>query len=75
MSMDVANKLYQTALMTPLVHMEDMFITGIVAKRANITLQNHPSLATLLSPLNQKVLQTVMTWNNHDFRTYDSENI
>lgn len=42
MSRDVVTRLYQTALETPLIHIEDVYITGICAKRAGIRPRNHP---------------------------------
>ncbi|KAK2721707.1 beta-1,3-galactosyltransferase 1-like isoform X2 [Artemia franciscana] len=36
MSGDIIHSLYETALSTPLVHLEDVFLTGIVAQKLNI---------------------------------------
>ncbi|KAJ6644093.1 Beta-1,3-galactosyltransferase 1, partial [Pseudolycoriella hygida] len=41
MSMDVVEKLYRTSLSTPLFHLEDVYLTGICAKSANIKPRNH----------------------------------
>ncbi|KAH0817334.1 hypothetical protein GEV33_005457 [Tenebrio molitor] len=42
MSADVADKLYKTALRTPIFHLEDVYVTGICAKKANVRPHNIP---------------------------------
>lgn len=69
MSMDVVFKLYKVALKTPLLHLEDVFTTGVCAKHANITHQHHLGLAELLSPkdrLTLKIVQSSNTSNDDD---------
>ncbi|KYB26486.1 beta-1,3-galactosyltransferase 1 [Tribolium castaneum] len=41
MSFDVARKLYDCALSTPLVHMEDIFLTGICGEKMNVLRENN----------------------------------
>lgn len=41
MSRDVASRLYRTALSTALIHLEDVYITGICAAKAGIKPRNH----------------------------------
>ncbi|KAF2897403.1 hypothetical protein ILUMI_08772, partial [Ignelater luminosus] len=41
MSTDVAETLFQTALHTPLLHLEDVYLTGICAKTAGIRAINN----------------------------------
>ena len=41
MSSDVASRLYKAALTTPLLHLEDVYITGVCAKRAGLKPVNH----------------------------------
>ncbi|KAK9500284.1 hypothetical protein O3M35_001572 [Rhynocoris fuscipes] len=43
MSRDVAAKLYHAALSTSLIHLEDVYITGICAMKAGIRPRNHAS--------------------------------
>ncbi|XP_014277670.1 beta-1,3-galactosyltransferase 1 isoform X2 [Halyomorpha halys] len=45
MSQDVASKLYRAALSTPLMHLEDVYLTGICAAKAGITPRNHPGFS------------------------------
>ncbi|RZB41455.1 Galactosyl T domain containing protein, partial [Asbolus verrucosus] len=47
MAMNVAKKLYKQALKTPLFYIEDVYITGICAERANI-LRQHTHMVILL---------------------------
>ena len=41
MSVDVAEKLYKAALQTPIFHLEDVYITGICAKKARVRPHNN----------------------------------
>lgn len=45
MSRDVARKLYSAALSTPIIHLEDVYITGICASKAGIRPRNHPAFS------------------------------
>ncbi|KAJ8962723.1 hypothetical protein NQ318_001121 [Aromia moschata] len=42
LSMDVAHTLFNITLSTPIFHLEDVYLTGICAKRANIKPHNNP---------------------------------
>lgn len=42
MSVDVADKLYKAALITPIFHLEDVYITGMCARNALIKPKNNP---------------------------------
>lgn len=42
MSTDIALRLYNVSLTTPLFHLEDVYLTGICAEAASIHPQNHP---------------------------------
>ncbi|XP_017125126.1 beta-1,3-galactosyltransferase 1 [Drosophila elegans] len=42
LSMDVVLRLYEESLTTSLVHLEDVFVTGICAERAGIQRRHHP---------------------------------
>lgn len=42
MSIDVVERLYEAALNTSLVYLEDLYITGLCAGRANIKRKHHP---------------------------------
>lgn len=44
MSNDVPDKLLHCALETPLIHLEDVYLTGLCARAANITRRHEPSL-------------------------------
>ncbi|KAJ8686207.1 hypothetical protein QAD02_022001 [Eretmocerus hayati] len=41
MSLDVAHQLYKAALSTPVLHLEDVYVTGLCAKRAGVRPVNH----------------------------------
>uniref|UniRef100_A0A336LD06 Hexosyltransferase n=1 Tax=Culicoides sonorensis TaxID=179676 RepID=A0A336LD06_CULSO len=41
MSPDIAEMLYDAAMKTPLIHLEDVFVTGILAEKSNITRKRH----------------------------------
>lgn len=45
MSLDVAEKLFEGVFEMPLFHIEDVYITGILAKHKNITLTKSNMLA------------------------------
>ncbi|XP_053977925.1 beta-1,3-galactosyltransferase 1-like isoform X2 [Hylaeus volcanicus] len=61
MSLDVAFKLYQTALTTPLLHLEDVYITGLCAKHAKIRPVNHPGFSYVPRKLDPCILKNVIT--------------
>lgn len=41
MSRDVVSKLYKAALVTPIIHLEDVYITGVCARAARVKPRNH----------------------------------
>lgn len=45
MSLDVAARLYKESLRTPILHLEDVYITGVCAKRAKLRPINHPGFS------------------------------
>ncbi|XP_012267723.2 beta-1,3-galactosyltransferase 1-like isoform X2 [Athalia rosae] len=61
MSMDVAVKLYETALETPLIYLEDVYVTGICAKRAKLHPSNHPGFSFAVRKFDPCVFQTLIT--------------
>lgn len=61
MSMDVAFKLYQAALITPLLHLEDVYITGLCAKHAKIRPINHPGFTYAQRKLDPCILNNSIT--------------
>ncbi|XP_076180987.1 beta-1,3-galactosyltransferase 1 isoform X1 [Ptiloglossa arizonensis] len=61
MSLDVAFKLYRAALTTPLLHLEDVYITGLCAKHAKIRPVNHPGFSYLPRKLDPCILKNVIT--------------
>ncbi|XP_029176745.1 beta-1,3-galactosyltransferase 1-like [Nylanderia fulva] len=61
MSMNVASKLYQAALITPLLHLEDVYITGLCARRAKIRPVNHPGFSYVPRKIDPCVLRNAIT--------------
>ncbi|XP_014480262.1 PREDICTED: beta-1,3-galactosyltransferase 1-like isoform X1 [Dinoponera quadriceps] len=61
MSTSVASKLYQAALVTPLLHLEDVYITGLCAKRAKIRPVNHPGFSYIPRKIDPCVLKNAIT--------------
>lgn len=61
MSTSVAFKLYQAALVTPLLHLEDVYITGLCAKRAKVTPVNHPGFSYVPRKIDPCVLRNAIT--------------
>ncbi|XP_011250495.1 beta-1,3-galactosyltransferase 1 [Camponotus floridanus] len=61
MSMNVALKLYQAALITPLLHLEDVYITGLCARRAKIRPVNHPGFSYIPRKIDPCVLRNAIT--------------
>ncbi|XP_066581627.1 beta-1,3-galactosyltransferase 1-like isoform X2 [Prorops nasuta] len=61
MSIDVARKLYQAALATPLLHLEDVYITGLCAKKAEVRPINHNGFSYLPRKLEPCVLSEIIT--------------
>nr|XP_024217476.1 beta-1,3-galactosyltransferase 1-like [Halyomorpha halys] len=45
MSRDVTTKLYKAALSTSIIHLEDIYITGICAAKAGVKPRNHPGFS------------------------------
>lgn len=56
MSLDVASKLYQAALVTPLLHLEDVYITGLCAKHAKVRPVNHLGFSYVPRKLDRSLL-------------------
>ena len=61
MSMGVASKIYQAALITPLLHLEDVYVTGLCAKRAKVRPVNHPGFSYLPRKIDPCVLKNAIT--------------
>ncbi|XP_012286095.1 N-acetyllactosaminide beta-1,3-N-acetylglucosaminyltransferase 4 isoform X2 [Orussus abietinus] len=61
MSIDVAEKLYQAALATPLLHLEDVYITGVCARRARLKPVNHPGFSYVPRKLEPCIFRDVIT--------------
>lgn len=61
MSMNVALKLYQAALITPVLHLEDVYITGLCARRAKIRPVNHPGFSYIPRKIDPCVLSNAIT--------------
>lgn len=61
MSLDVASKLYKSALVTPLLHLEDVFITGMCAKRSKLRPVNHPGFSYVQRKMDTCLLRDVIT--------------
>ncbi|KAH0949039.1 hypothetical protein HN011_011220 [Eciton burchellii] len=61
MSMSVASKLYQAALVTPLLHLEDVYITGLCAKRARVRPVNHSGFSYIPRKMDPCVLRNSIT--------------
>lgn len=58
MSSDVGSILYKTALTTPFIHMEDVYLTGICAKKANLSHITYPDFEYWHPPFLLKFLFT-----------------
>ncbi|XP_046681951.1 beta-1,3-galactosyltransferase 1-like isoform X2 [Homalodisca vitripennis] len=63
MSQDVVPKLYKAALKTPIIHLEDVYITGICARVAGIKPINHHGFFYQRRKLSDSCRSTVFT--NH----------
>ncbi|XP_034946950.1 beta-1,3-galactosyltransferase 1-like isoform X2 [Chelonus insularis] len=61
MSSDVAFKLYEAALQIPLLHLEDVFITGLCARKAKLRPANHPGFSYIPRKLDSCVLKNTIT--------------
>ena len=61
MSLDVALKLYKAALSTPLLHLEDVYITGVCARNAKLRPMNHPGFSYVPRKLDICVLKSAIT--------------
>ncbi|XP_064212018.1 uncharacterized protein LOC661554 [Tribolium castaneum] len=69
MSVDVAEKLYKAALKTPIFHLEDVYTTGLCAKRAGVRPKNNP-LFTYQS-MNYDVCLYMRLYTAHRFTPSD----
>lgn len=67
MSLDTADKLYKSALSTPLLHLEDVYITGLCAKNSKIQPINHPGFSYVQRKFDACVLRNTIT--NHRVNT------
>ncbi|CAD1480981.1 unnamed protein product, partial [Heterotrigona itama] len=61
MSLDVAFKLYHAALTTPLLHLEDVYITGLCAKHAKVRPVNHSGFSYVPRKLDPCTLRNAIT--------------
>lgn len=61
MSLDVAFKLYHAALTTPLLHLEDVYITGLCAKYAKVRPINHSGFSYVPRKLDPCTLRNAIT--------------
>ncbi|XP_076765487.1 beta-1,3-galactosyltransferase 1 isoform X2 [Xylocopa sonorina] len=69
MSLDVAFKLYHAALTTPLLHLEDVYITGLCAKRAKIRPANHLGFSYVPRKLEACTLKNAITQHKVNIST------
>lgn len=61
MSLDVASKLYESALSTPLLHLEDVYITGLCARTAKLRPVDHPGFSYVQRKLELCILKSAVT--------------
>lgn len=61
MSLDVASKLYNAALATPLLHLEDVYITGVCARHAKLRPMNHPGFSYVPRKVDVCILRSAIT--------------
>ncbi|KAG7188669.1 hypothetical protein KM043_008292 [Ampulex compressa] len=61
MSLDVAHKLYQAALRIPLLHLEDVYVTGLCAKRAKVRPVNHPGFSYVPRKMDPCIFKNAIT--------------
>ncbi|XP_015610487.1 beta-1,3-galactosyltransferase 1 isoform X2 [Cephus cinctus] len=61
MSLDVAGKLYQAALSTPLLHLEDVYVTGVCAQKAKLRPVNHPGFSYVPRKMDACVFKSAIT--------------
>ncbi|XP_058797909.1 beta-1,3-galactosyltransferase 1-like isoform X2 [Phymastichus coffea] len=61
MSFDVAERLYKAALSTPLLHLEDVYITGVCAKRAGLKPLNHYGFSYIQRKLENCAIREAIT--------------
>ncbi|XP_057328034.1 beta-1,3-galactosyltransferase 1-like isoform X2 [Microplitis mediator] len=66
MSLDVASKLYATALKTPLLHLEDVYLTGLCAKKAKLRPVNNPGFSYIPRKFDYCVLKNSITAHKVD---------
>ena len=61
MSLDVALKLYKVALRIPILHLEDVYITGVCAKQAKLRPINHPGFSYVPRKAEVCILKSAIT--------------
>lgn len=77
MNLNAAKLLYRTSLTTPIFHLEDVYLTGIVADRTKLRRYHHPlffystikDLCSLRGMISQHQLQPNELRNAYDFIT------
>ncbi|XP_044269757.1 beta-1,3-galactosyltransferase 1-like [Tribolium madens] len=69
MSADVAVKLYHFAFETPIFYIEDIYITGMCSKKANVTLEDNSSFSYY--PAKKYVCFNKHNYVYHDFNPKD----
>uniref|UniRef100_A0A182IKR6 Galectin domain-containing protein n=1 Tax=Anopheles atroparvus TaxID=41427 RepID=A0A182IKR6_ANOAO len=80
MNFETAKVLYRTSLSTPIFHLEDVYLTGIVAERVKIRRRHHPlffysytkDLCALRGMISQHQLQPTELRNAFDYVTNSS---
>ncbi|XP_022907519.2 beta-1,3-galactosyltransferase 1-like [Onthophagus taurus] len=73
MSVDVLMKLYKTALQTPIYHLEDVYITGILAEKSKIIPRYHPGFTRLKRKLDPCLYKSFI--NSHRCSAIDLRKI
>lgn len=61
MSLDVASKLYEAALQTPIFHLEDVYITGILSKSVKLRPRNNGGFTFVKRKYDPCVFKTAFT--------------
>lgn len=80
MSEPAARKLYEACLSTPIFHLEDVYVTGIVASKIELRRTNHPLFSTdnikdscsLRGLISQHPLKPMAMKSAYDFLTNSS---
>jgi len=66
--------LFESAMQVPLFHLEDVFITGLVARRANVTPENFHLFSYLKQPLNSPcVYRKIIT--SHGLKPFEMKTV